>query len=135
MSDRGKRSPSNVDSRQRLGLEGEAHAEAALRERGFQILERRWRYRGGEIDLVALDRGTLVFVEVKARSGSGFGTPGEAVDRRKRSRVARAALAYLQYMDALDRTCRFDVVEIEPAPGASVRVRIVEDAFRLTPTG
>ena len=114
----------DADPRQRLGLEGETRAEAALRDKGFRILARRWRCRIGEIDLIAEDGPWLVFVEVKARAGEGFGWPAEAVDRRKRGRLARVALAYLQAEDALERPCRFDVVEVGDD------VRHIEDAFR-----
>lgn len=112
------------DPRQRLGIAGEALAEAVLRDKGLRILARRWRCRSGEIDLIAEDGRWLVFVEVKARAGEGFGRPSEAVDARKRRRLARAALTYLQAEDALERPCRFDVVEV------GREIRHIEDAFR-----
>jgi len=76
------------------------------------VLARRFRTRHGEIDLVVETDEILVFVEVKARSGVGYGRPAEAVDRTKRARMASAAEAYLQRATAFDRTCRFDVVEV-----------------------
>lgn len=114
----------SADPRQRLGRDGEARAEAFLRDKGLTILARRWRCRSGEIDLIAEEGAWLVFVEVKTRAGEGFGRPAEAIDARKQRRLARAALTYLQAEDALERPCRFDVVEVDE------ELRHIEDAFR-----
>lgn len=81
------------------------------------------------------DGEVLVFVEVKARSGSGFGRPAEAVVPAKRGRMARAAEAFLAAEGAWDRPCRFDVVEVEPDGADGWRITHIEDAFRLWPTG
>ena len=121
--------------RQSLGEAGELAAEDVLRRAGMRILERRFRRRGGEIDLVAEDGETLVVVEVKTRAGAGYGTPAEGVTATKRRRLARTALAWLQRHDALERSCRFDVVELEVAGKARFRARHLSDAFRLWPTG
>ena len=122
--------PSPRDPRQVLGREGEAAAEDALRDAGLRILERRFRVRQGEIDLVAMDGDVLVFVEVKTRRGLGYGSPSEAVISGKQKRLARVALAYLARHGMLERRCRFDVVEVlYEGPGHS-RVRHIPDAFR-----
>jgi putative endonuclease len=118
------------DSRQRLGRLGEDAAAAELARVGITILERRARTRAGELDLVALDGELVVFVEVKARRGTGFGTPAEAVGAVKRRRLARVALEWLARRRWLSRRCRFDVVEVF-ADGDTVRlVRHHRDAFR-----
>jgi putative endonuclease len=128
------REPSG-DPRQRLGREGEAAAAAALEEAGLRILERRFRCRLGEIDLVARDGEALVFVEVKSRRGTGYGLPAEAITARKRNQLARVALAYLARRGALDAPCRFDVVEVLEDRGGGLRLRHVRDAFRIRPGG
>ena len=123
------------DARQRLGRDGELAAEVALCRAGLRILDRRFRLRIGEIDLIALDSDIVVFIEVKARRGSGYGTPGEAVGSVKRRRIARVAAAWLQRRGWLERRCRFDVVEVHAGPDGVERVVHVADAFRLWPTG
>lgn len=117
-------------TRQRLGRLGEAAAESALREAGLQILERRFRIRLGEIDLIAGRDDLVVFVEVKARRGLGYGWPSESVTPHKQRRIARVALAYLSRRGWLDRACRFDVVEVRAVAGRIEQVRHIEDAFR-----
>ena len=118
------------DSRQWLGRQGEAAAEEALVRAGLRILERRFRSRFGEVDLVALDGDVMVFVEVKTRRGLRFGSPAEAVIPRKQARLARAALAYLSRHGMLDRCSRFDVVEVLAEAGGRMVVRHIPDAFR-----
>jgi putative endonuclease len=95
-----------------LGKTGEDLACRELERRGYEILERRWRQRGGEIDIIARDGPTTVFVEVKARDGSEFGEGGEAVTARKQRRIAQLALLYLARHRLVDTPCRFDVVSI-----------------------
>jgi putative endonuclease len=119
-----------ADPRQRLGRLGEDSAAAALERDGLRVVARRFRLRTGEIDLVA-ERGDLVvFVEVKARRGTRYGKPAEAVTRVKRERMARAALAFLSRTGRLDRRVRFDVVEVYAGEGKP-RLRHIRDAFRL----
>jgi putative endonuclease len=100
---------------------------------GLRVIERRFRRRTGEIDLICLDRETVVFVEVKARRGTAAGTPAEAVTARKTERLANTALAFLQERGWLERAARFDVVEVLAPAGCPPRVRHIPDAFR--PTG
>ena len=115
----------------RLGRRGEDAAERHLVSAGYRILERRYRTRFAEIDLIAEDGDTLVFIEVKTRSSLSFGRPAEAVDGRKRARIAGAASVYLARRAALDRACRFDVVEVLETEGAPLRVRVIRDAFEV----
>lgn len=111
-----------------LGRRGEEIAVRHLRRRGYRIVQRNYRAAGAEIDLIADDGATLVFVEVKARSGSGFGVPAEAVDARKAGRIRRAAASYLQRIGGAERPVRFDVVAITGA-GRERRIELVRDAF------
>ncbi len=118
------------DPRQRLGLEGESAAEEALRKAGMRILERRFRCRLGEIDLVAIHDGVVVFVEVKTRRGASYGRPAESVTFRKQERLARLALVWLTRRHKLAWPARFDVVEVFRGRRDDVRVRHIRDAFR-----
>ena len=113
-----------------LGARGEARAEEFLRNAGWRIVDRRFRCRGGEIDLIAIDGEIVVFVEVKARAGTGYGMPTEAVVPLKQRRIARTALAWLARNDALEQRCRFDVIEIVAEPGTPETIRHIADAFR-----
>jgi len=100
-----------VSSAGDYGRASEARAAAFLRSRGLRILQQNLRGPSGEIDIVALDGATLVFVEVKARRSARFGPALAAVDARKRRRLRNAAADYLQFVDAV--RVRFDVVTIE----------------------
>ena len=113
----------------RLGRRGEEFAERHLASQGYRILERRYRTRAGEIDFIAEDGATLVFVEVKTRSSLAFGRPSEAVGSRKRARIAAAASLYLAFRGGPERSCRFDVVEVLESGGGAPRVRLIRDAF------
>jgi len=118
------------DPRHVLGLRGEELAEEALKRAGLRILDRRFRVRQGEIDLVAEEAGVLVFVEVKTRSSPSHAQPWEAVILRKQKRIIRAALAYLARRGGFERPCRFDVVEVLREGAGPGRVRHIRDAFR-----
>jgi putative endonuclease len=95
-----------------MGRRGEALAAALLQAQGLTIVERNYRCRAGEIDLVALDGNTLVFVEVRSRRGDRLGTPFESVDVRKQARVTRVARQFLASRGFGDRDVRFDVVGV-----------------------
>ncbi|MBI4678509.1 MAG: YraN family protein [Elusimicrobia bacterium] len=109
------------------GDEAESAAAAFLRAKGLRILERNFRRPFGEIDLIARDGDTMVFVEVKSRAGSSFGGPEAAVDGRKRRRLVKTALAWAQ-SKGWDGPMRFDVVGIEAG-----EVRHLPDAFGAQP--
>ncbi|HSH14230.1 MAG TPA: YraN family protein [Desulfurivibrionaceae bacterium] len=112
-----------------LGARGEAMAEQYLKRTGYRILARNYRCRYGEIDLIAEEGGNLVFIEVKTRSGAGFGHPLEAVDQRKRGQLTRTARRYLEENSAGERFCRFDVVAISLA--GEPQLELVRNAFEL----
>jgi putative endonuclease len=94
------------------GQDWEDAAARHLRRAGYEILERNYRTRVGEIDFVARDGETLCFIEVKGRRSARFGSPAEAVTLEKRRRIHRAAQAYLQRCRLSATRCRFDVVSI-----------------------
>ena len=95
------------------GLSSEALAADWLAQRGFRILERNFTVKGGELDLVCDQDGTLVFVEVRARKDARHGAPEETISAAKRRRIILAARLYLLMRGIEDRACRFDVVAIE----------------------
>lgn len=101
-----------------LGARGEAAAARFLRRKGYRIVARQARDAYGELDLVAVDQGVLVFVEVKTRQGDSAGHPAEAVDAEKQRRVIRAALAFLRRHRLLEQPVRFDVVAVRWPAGA-----------------
>jgi putative endonuclease len=101
-----------------------------LERRGYAILARRFRTRLGEIDIIARDGETLVFVEVKARRSLRYGGPAEAVNWAKRQRLERMALQYLAAVGGAGRRCRFDVVSVLYAPGAATpAIDVIQNAF------
>jgi putative endonuclease len=116
-------------ARQRLGQQGEELACRELERLGYHVLARRYRTRYGEIDIVCLHGGVLVFVEVKAKSGGDFGHPADAVTAQKQRRVAAMAGTYLALEKPVDRVCRFDVVAVETEQDPPV-LTVFADAFR-----
>jgi len=117
----------------RRGARGETLACRYLKRNGYKILHRNFRGRsGGEIDVVCRDYDTLVFIEVKTRGREDFGRPVEAVDREKRRRISRGALAWLRMLDNPDILFRFDVVEVIMVDDAKPRVELVRNAFPLS---
>lgn len=116
------------DARITLGKRGEDLACRELERRGYAIVARRFRVRGGEIDVISRDGPVLVFVEVKTRTGRRFGWAAEAVTAAKQRRIARLAHEYLLRHRLSDCPCRFDVVSVDV--GASPpAVEIIQGAF------
>lgn len=111
-----------------LGRMGEDVAAKILKEAGYRIIERNYRCRGGEVDIVALDGKTVVFVEVKTRSSEEYGPPQLAVDGRKQRQLTRAAMTYLKEKRLLTWSARFDVVGIV-VRGKSHEVEHIKNAF------
>jgi len=116
------------DARQSLGKAGEDLACGELTRRGYAILERRYRTRYGEIDIIARSGETLVFVEVKARAGAEYGGGGDAVTRWKQQRIVRMAIDFLARRRWLDQPCRFDVVTVDFEDG-DPRIEVYPHAF------
>jgi len=115
-----------------VGSRAEVLAAALLEARGYRIIERNWRRPEGELDLVADDQGTLVFVEVRSRTGQERGDPLETVNARKRAQVVRAARLYLEAVQPTAVAFRFDVVGVTFASDESPpAITHVEDAFRV----
>lgn len=113
-----------------LGRLGEDLARAWLQKRGWRILYRNYRpKRGGEVDIVARDRDTLVFVEVKTRSSIRFGNPSDAVDEEKQRLVIRGAWDWLRRLGHPDIFYRFDIIEVIAQDGKPPEVNHIPNAF------
>jgi putative endonuclease len=113
-----------------LGQEGERLAERYLQKKGYKLVERNYRCAVGELDLIVLDRRVVVFVEVKTRTGHGFGSPLEAVEFRKQRKMIQAAQFFLSAKGLQQREARFDVIGIS-WPGREPVVEHIENAFDL----
>ena len=117
------------NARQQLGNEGESLACIELEKLGYSIIERNYRTRSGEIDIVANDAGTVVFVEVKTKTSGDFGDPVEEVTAQKQRQIVSMGGYYATYCCPPDTPCRFDVVTVDlsmPPP----RIILYKDAFR-----
>jgi putative endonuclease len=115
----------------RLGEIGENLACLELERLGYVVVARRYRRRGGEIDIIAHDGETLVFVEVKTRDGDRFGTGVEAVTGLKRRRLVCLARDYLARHRAADRPCRFDVVSVQLSERGP-DIEVFQNAFSVS---
>lgn len=114
-----------------LGAWGERQAEAFLLQKGFSLICRNYRSRYGEIDLIMENRDFLIFVEVKLRKNSRYGTPAEAVTHQKQERLRKTALLYLQ-AHPTQKQPRFDVIEIYAPQGMATSplpIAHIENAF------
>lgn len=121
------------DQRRILGQKGEDFAALYLLEKGYRIMDRNVRNRNGEIDIIALDGRVLVFVEVRTKKGTAYGTAEESVTHRKRNKLRELALLYLQNHAASYPAFRMDVVAIYCPSGEladkSTRIQHIEHAF------
>jgi putative endonuclease len=122
--------------KKKLGAKGEDIAVRFLRNKGYRILERNYRVKLGEIDIIAEQGADLVFIEVKTRSDRFFGSPLEALTEAKQRQLARVALEYLSKKEWLDRPVRFDVVgihlpRINAPQSPETSIDLVRNAFDL----
>ncbi|MBU1997615.1 MAG: YraN family protein [Candidatus Omnitrophica bacterium] len=115
--------------RKKLGKEGEEAAVKFLRSKGYKIIEKNFSNYLGEIDIIAKDKDTICFVEVKTRSSDQYDSPFEAVSQKKQVKIARVAMSYLQQIDKMEAKSRFDVVGIDHEKEGEERISIVKDAF------
>lgn len=117
-----------MDYRRRLGKTGEDRAAIFLQKCGYRILEKNYRCPLGEIDIIALDGSTLVFVEVKTRSSYRYGLPQEAVGYRKQAKLRQLADYYTKHRGIYDVNCRFDVISV--MNGAEInKIEHIKNAF------
>lgn len=111
----------------RLGFWGERKAAAYLKKNGYKILERNFKCKAGEVDVIVLKGDVMAFVEVKTRTGDYFGQPNEAVDSRRRARYKNAARFYFYFkgLRMEDYIVRFDIVEVT----GKKEINHIENAF------
>ncbi|MFA4857756.1 MAG: YraN family protein [Candidatus Margulisiibacteriota bacterium] len=115
-----------------IGKAGEDLAEKYLAEKGYQIIERNFRARRGEIDMVAFDQSCLAFVEVKNYSFNNYLSPLDSITHAKKTCLIHAAKAYL-YLKSLNHlTCRFDVLIIFSNNGQERRFLLIKNAFQIS---
>jgi putative endonuclease len=119
-----------LNLRQQYGAQSESLAARLLKRRGYTILETNYRTPLGEIDIIARDRDTIVFVEVKARRSLGFGGPKWAVTPKKQRKISMVALYYLKTTRQSQAKARFDVVAIRSLTEPP-QVEIIQNAFDL----
>ncbi|NOY41618.1 MAG: YraN family protein [Planctomycetes bacterium] len=113
-----------------LGERGEQQAARFLRRQGYKVLFLRHRQRYGEVDIIAVDGQTVVFVEVKTRRSEKHGRPAEAVNAHRQQRLTRAALAFLKSHGLLEYASRFDVIEvIWPDHQKQPQIQHLQNAF------
>ncbi len=116
-------------ARHSRGKQAEVIAEKYLTQRGLRLLTKNFRCKLGEIDLILWDRGSLVFVEVRARANTHFAFPAETVDYHKQTKIIRTAEFFLlQYTQYAQHTCRFDVVGLDFSK-APVHIQWIKEAF------
>ncbi len=114
-----------------LGKQGEEIAEKYLVKQGYQILEKNYRSRQGEVDIIARDRDFLVFVEVKCYSYRSYGSPVGAVRKAKKQSLIHAAQTYLYKKNIQDTYCRFDVIAIYKKFNGEQLIEHYRDAFYI----
>jgi len=119
------------NNRKELGKLGEEAAEAYLSNMAYQILERNWRCRTGELDIIAEQAGTLVFIEVRTRRTTGrFGLAKESVDIRKQLKVKETAQFYMHRFQKYENSVRFDVIAVEISlDGDTPQIEHIQGAF------
>jgi len=114
------------------GRKGEEEAVSYLRKSGYKIIERNYRTKLGEIDIIADCKGCICFVEVRARNNPVFGSPEETILKKKQLQISKAALAYIKKFKLEDKSCRFDVVSVEGVDGNKPEIRLIKNAFELS---
>jgi len=113
-----------------LGDSGERQAVQFLKKQGYQIVKRNYKCPSGEVDIIARDGETLVFVEVKTRTGTAFGLPQEAVDRRKQKKLVNVAFHYIGRLKE-PPSMRFDIITVMQGEEGDFRLEHFPDAFDM----
>lgn len=113
------------------GKRGEDLAVSYLRKQGYKILEKNYRIKLGEIDIIAEDKDRICFIEVRSKNSQNFCSVEETITKHKQMQVTKAALAYIKKYKLKDRSCRFDVVCIEDVDGSNPDIKLIKNAFEL----
>jgi len=128
----GKLKRDKVSGNGPVGRIGEDAAVSYLKDKGYVIIDRNYRRRFGEIDIVAEDKGVLVFIEVKTRKSERYGSPFEAVDFRKQQKMSIVALDYISRHNKENCPARFDVVAVMLKDGTYPQIELIQDAFEVS---
>ncbi len=120
-----------TQERLQFGREGESAAIAFLKKKGYRILEKNFRSKVGEIDIIAEQAGVIVFIEVKARSDHEFGHPFDALTPTKQKKIVQTAQSFLARKRIVDKPMRFDVVALTSDPHGSWKIELLENAFQV----
>ena len=116
-------------NKQEKGNAGEKLARSALKRKGYRIIGQNYRCRYGEIDIIARHKDSLVFIEVRSKTGTSFGSPEESLTSGKKQRLISTALDYLSKHGKPDEAWRFDfvAVRLEAVPGKNAEVEILQN--------
>lgn len=116
-------------TRRETGARGEKLAREFLCKKGYRVLDTNYRCPGGELDIVATSRGSLVFIEVRSKTTSGYGSPEESITKAKQAKLRNLAAHYIQEHDGLPEEWRIDVVAVElDRSGKASRIELIENA-------
>ena len=122
-----------LDSRKELGAKGEKLAVKFLKRGGYSIIQRNYRCKLGEIDIIAERDKTLVFVEVRTKQTEEFGPPQYSITAAKRRQISKVALSYIREKNLIEQSCRFDVIGITlSSESRKPRIEHIENAFELS---
>ncbi|ETR74133.1 MAG: endonuclease [Candidatus Magnetoglobus multicellularis str. Araruama] len=119
------------DKRHQLGKDSETLAVNYLLENGYTIIQRNFRTKGGEIDIIARENNTLVFVEVKSRTSTRYGHALQSLTHRQKKRLTKTALMYLHQHQMKNQSARFDVVAIQKKQYTGTDIRLIKNAFEI----
>lgn len=106
-------------------------AVSYLKKQGYGIINRNYRTRLGEIDIIGEDKGCVCFIEVRSKNSAGYGSPEDTITRVKQRRLEKTALAYIKRFKLADRPCRFDVIAIKNTCNSNPDIRLIKNAFEL----
>lgn len=116
-----------------LGAYGEQAAISYLETQGYKILQKNYRCKLGEIDIIAADGDTMAFIEVKTRRSEKFGQPCDSVNYRKQNQIVKTAMCYISQRNLTDWMSRFDVVEVLIGMGENIKsIRLIKNAFEYS---
>jgi putative endonuclease len=119
------------DKRHQLGKDSEQLAVDYLQKNGYTIIQRNYRIRGGEIDIIAKEKNTLVFIEVKSRTTTRYGHAIQSLTRQQQKRLSKTALTYLHQRKIVNHRARFDVVAIQKNQYAGTDIQLIRNAFEF----
>ncbi len=125
----GEHPAARPDPRRALGARGEEAVARWYEQQGYRVVDRNWRCRDGELDLILERARVIVFCEVKTRRSDRFGAPVEAITHRKRQRLRILAAKWLDEQRAAVRELRFDVASVTPGPDGGFAIEVLEGAF------